>query len=86
MKKRHTEEQIIRFLSEADAGLPVKEVCRKHGCSEPSYYAWKAKFGGMNVFDEQRLKAIEAEHTKLKKLLANTMLEIDAMREVLKGR
>jgi putative transposase len=48
MKKRYTEEQIIAFLREADAGLPVKELCRKHGFSEPSYYAWKAKFGGMN--------------------------------------
>ncbi len=74
------------FLREADAGLPVKELCRKHGFSEPSYYAWKAKFGGMNVSDAQRLKALEAENTKLKKLLANSMLEIDAMREVLKGK
>jgi len=68
MKKRYTEEQIIGFLREADAGLPVKELCRKHGFSEPSYYAWKAKFGGMNVSDAQRLKALEAENTKLKKL------------------
>ncbi|MGE0348556.1 IS3 family transposase [Hydrogenophaga sp.] len=86
MKKRYTEEQIIGFLREADAGLPVKELCRKHGFSEPSYYAWKAKFGGMNVSDAQRLKSLEAENTKLKKLLANSMLEIDAMREVLKGK
>ena len=85
MKRRYTEEQIIGFLREADAGLAVKELCRKHGFSEPSYYAWKAKFGGMNVSDAQRLKALEAENTKLKKLLANSMLEIDAMREVLKG-
>jgi putative transposase len=49
MKKRYTEEQIIGFLREADAGLPVKELCRKHGFSEPSYYVWKAKLGGMNV-------------------------------------
>ena len=81
-----TEEQIIGLLREADAGLPVKEMCRKHGFSEPSYYAWKAKFGGMNVSDAQRLKALEAENNKLKKLLANSMLEIDAMREVLKGK
>ena len=76
MKKRYTEEQIIGFLREADAGMPVKELCRKHGFSEPSYYAWKAKFGGMNVSDAQRLKALEAENTKLKKLLANSMLEV----------
>lgn len=86
MKNRYTEEQIIGFLREADAGLPVKELCRKHGFSEPSYYAWKAKVGGMNVSDAQRLKLMEAENTKLKKLLAKSMLEIDAMREVLKGK
>ena len=83
MKKRYSEEQIIGFLSEADAGLPIKELCRKHGFSEPSYYAWKAKFGGMNVSDAQRLKALEAENSKLKRLLANSMLELDAMRVVL---
>lgn len=86
MKKRYTEEQIIGFLREADAGLPINELCRKHGFSEASYYGWKAKFGGMNVSDAQRLKALEAENSKLKRLLANSMLEVDAMREVLKGK
>jgi putative transposase len=86
MKKRFNEEQIIGFLREADAGLPIKELCRKHGFSEPSYYGWKAKFGGMSVSDAQRLKGLESENAKLKKLLANSMLEIDAMREVLKGK
>lgn len=86
MKKRYTEEQIIGLLREADAGLPVKELCRKHGFSEPSDYAWKAKFGGVKVSDAQRLKALEAENTKLKKLLANSMLEVDSMREVLKRK
>jgi putative transposase len=86
MKKRYTEEQMIGFLREADAGLPIKELCRKHGFSEASYYGWKAKFGGMNVSDAQRLKALEAENGKLKRLLANSMLEVDAMREVLKGK
>jgi putative transposase len=55
MKKRYTEEQVIGFLREDDVGLPVKELCRKHGFSEPSYYAWTAKFGGMNVSHAQRL-------------------------------
>ncbi len=64
----------------------MKELCRKHGFSEPGYYAWKAKFGGMNVSDAQRLKGLEAENAKLKKLLANSMLEIDAMRKVLRGK
>lgn len=86
MKKRYTEEQIIGFLREADAGLAIKDLCRKHGFSEGSYYAWKAKFGGMNVSDAQRLKTLDADNTKLKKLLANSMLEIDAMREVLRGK
>lgn len=83
MKKRYSEEQIIGFLREADAGLQVRELCRKHGFSEASYYGWKAKFGGMNVSDAQRLRALEAENSKLKRLLANSALEIDAMREVL---
>ena len=83
MKKRYTEEQIIGFLREADAGLPVKELCRKHGFSEPSYYAWKAKFGGMNVSDAQRLKALEAENGKLKRLLADTMLDNVALKDLL---
>ena len=86
MKKRFSDEQIIGFLREADAGLAVKELCRKHGFSEASYYGWKAKFGGMNVSEAQRLKSLETENAKLKKLLANSMLEIDAMREVLRGK
>jgi putative transposase len=85
-KKRFSEEQIIGFLREADAGLAIKELCRKHGFSEASYYGWKAKFGGMNVSEAQRLRSLEAENAKLKKLLANSMLEIDAMREVLRGK
>jgi putative transposase len=85
-KKRFSKEQIIGFLREADAGLAVKELCRKHGFSEASYYGWKAKFGGMNVSEAQRLRSLEAENAKLKKLLANSMLEIDAMREVLRGK
>lgn len=83
MKKRFTEEQIVGHLREADAGLAVKELCRKYGFSEASYYGWKAKFGGMSVSGAQRLKALEAENGKLKKLLANAMLEADAMKEVL---
>jgi putative transposase len=74
MKKRYTEEQIIGFLREADAGLAVKDLCRKYGFSEASYYGRKAKFGGMNVSEAQRLKALEAENSKLKRLLANSML------------
>lgn len=83
MKKRYSEEQIIGFLREADAGLPVKELCRKHGFSEPSDYAWNAKFGGMNVSDAQRLRALETENTKLKKLLAEAELDKSALKDLL---
>ena len=83
MKKRYTEEQIIGFLREADAGLPVKELCRKHGFSEPSYYAWKAKFGGMDVSEAKRLKALEEENAKLKRLYADAMLDNAGLKELL---
>lgn len=86
MKKRFTEEQIIGFLREADAGMPVKELCRRHGFSEASYYLWRAKFGGMDVSDAKRLKALEAENAKLKKLLAEAMLEREVTREVLRKK
>jgi putative transposase len=66
--------------------LKIKDLCRKHGFSQPSYYAWKAKFGGMGISDAKRLKELESENAKLKKLLANSMLEVDAMREVLRGK
>lgn len=75
MKKRFSEEQIIGFLREVDAGVPVKELCRKHGLSEASYYLGRNKFGGMEVSDAKRLKALEAENARLKKLLAESMLE-----------
>ena len=62
MKKRFTEEQIIGFLREAEAGLPIKELCRQHGFSEASYYLWRSKFGGMTVPDAKRLKELETEN------------------------
>ena len=65
MKKRFSEEQIIGFLREADAGMPIKDLCRRHGFSEASYYLWRGKFGGMDVSDAKRLKALEAENAKL---------------------
>lgn len=64
MKKRFTEEQIIGFLREVDAGMPLNEACRKHGFSEASYYVWQNKFGGMDVSDAKRLKALEAENAR----------------------
>lgn len=86
MKKRYTEEQIIGFLREADRGMAVKELCRKHGFSEASYYLWRGKFGGMDVSDAKRLKALEAESAKLKKLLAEAMLENEVMKEALRKK
>lgn len=86
MKKRFTEEQIIGFLREADQGVPVKELCRKHGFSEASYYLWRSKFGGMEVSDAKRLKALEAENAKLKKLLAEAMLENEVTKEALRKK
>lgn len=86
MKKRFTEEQIISFLREADAGLPVKELCRQHGFSESSYYLWRSKFGGMSVPDAKRLKELETENTRLKKLLAEQMLENEVIKDVLRKK
>ena len=73
MKKRFSEEQIIGFLREADAGMPVKDLCRRHGFSEASYYLWRGKFGGLSVSEAKRLKMLEAENAKLKKLLAEAL-------------
>jgi putative transposase len=86
MKKRFTEEQIIGFLREAEAGLPIKELCRRHGFSEASYYLWRTKFGGMSVSDAKRLKELETENTRLKKLLAEAMLENEVTREALRKK
>ena len=84
MKKRFTEAQIIGFLREAEAGVPVKELCRKHGFSEASYYLWRSKFGGMNVSDAKRLKELTTENARLKKLLAESLLENEVTREALR--
>jgi len=86
VKKRFSEEQIIGFLKEADSGVPIKELCRRHGFSEASYYLWRSKFGGMEVSDAKRLKALESENGRLKKLLAESMLEIEVTREVLRKK
>lgn len=73
MKKRFTEEQIIGFLREAEAGMPIPELCRKHAFSEASYYLWRNKFDGMSVSDAKRLKELEAENMRLKKRLAEAL-------------
>ena len=84
MKKRYTEEQIISFLREADKGIALKELCRKHGFSEASFYLWRSKYGGMDVSDARRLKALEAENARLKKLIAESMLENEVTKEALR--
>jgi putative transposase len=86
VKKRFSEEQVIGFLREADRGVPVRELCRKHGFSDASYYLWRSKFGGMDVSDAKRLKALEAENAKLKKLLAESVLETEVMKEALRKK
>ena len=82
-RKRFSEEQIIGILREHEAGAKAGDVARKHGISEATLYNWKAKFGGMDVSDARRLKALEEENSKLKKLLADTMLDNAVLKELL---
>jgi putative transposase len=74
-RSRFTEDQIIKVLREHEAGVKTADLCRKHGISEATFYNWKSKYGGMEVSDARRLKALEDENRKLKKLLAETMLD-----------
>lgn len=83
MKKRFLEEQIIGFLKQAEAGVSVKELCRQHGFSDASFYTWRAKFGGMSVPDAKRLKEFEAENAKLKRMLAESLLDAEALKVAL---
>lgn len=82
MKKRHSEEQIIRILREAErSGTSVREVCRQHNITEQTLYRWRNKYGGMDVADARRLKDLESENAKLKRLVAEQMLVIDGLKE-----
>ena len=85
MKKRFSEEQIIGFLREAEAGLPVKELCRKHGFSEASYYLWRSKFGGMSVPDAKRLKELETENQRLRRAVSDLTLDKMILAEAARG-
>lgn len=82
-KSRFTEEQIIGFLRQAEAGMPVKDLCRKGGFSDATFYKWRARFAGMDASDAKRLRELEAENTKLKKLLAEAHLDMHALKSVL---
>ena len=82
-RSRFTEEQIIGILREQEAGVPVADLCRKHGLSSPTFYKWKAKYGGMDVSEARRLKALEDENAKLKRMLADSMLDNVALKEPL---
>jgi len=81
-KSRYSEEQIIGFLKQAEGGMPIKELCRKGGFSDAAFYKWRAKYGGMDVSDARRLKELESENAKLKKLLAEAHLDIHALKGV----
>lgn len=82
-RSRFSEEQIIGILKEHQAGLSAAELCRKHGVSEATFYKWRSKYGGMEVSDAKRLKALEDENAKLKKLLAEQMMDVSTLREML---
>jgi putative transposase len=82
-KSRFSETQIVAILKEADAGLPVQEVCRKHGISSATYYNWKSKYGGLEASELKRIKELEAENARLKQMFADLSLENRAMKDLI---
>ncbi len=80
MKKRFNEQQIIAILKEAEADIPARELCRKHGISDATFYTWRKKYAGLDVSEARRLKALEDENARLKKLLAETLLDAEALK------
>lgn len=83
MKQRFSEEQIISILKQHESGVPISELCRQHNISSATFYKWKSKFGGMSVSEAQRLKQLEAENAKLKRIVADQALDIVALKDVL---
>ena len=82
-KSRFTESQIVSILKEVDAGMKVEQICRKHGISNATYYNWKSKYGGMEASDVKRLKALEEENARLKKMFADLSLEHEAVKDLI---
>jgi putative transposase len=82
-RSRYSDEQIIGILKQHQAGVGAKELCRKHGISDATFYKWRSKYGGMDVPDARKLKALEEENRKLKKLLAETVLDASTLKEML---
>ncbi len=82
-RSRYSEEQIIGILREQEAGMATSELCRRHGISDATFYKWKAKYGGMEVSDAKRLRGLEDENRRLKKLLAEAMLDNAALKDIL---
>ena len=80
---RFTESQIVSILKEADAGMSVKEICRKHGISSPTFYKWKARYGGLGASELKRIKELEAENAKLKRMYADKAMEADALKDLI---
>ena len=85
-KSRFTESQIVAILKEADAGMKVQELCRKHGVSDATYYKWKSKYGGMEASDLKRVRELEAENARLKRMYADLALENTAMKDLIKKK
>jgi putative transposase len=81
-RSKYSEEQIVRILKEADAGIKITDLCRKYGFSEPTYYNWKAKYGGMSISDVKRLKQLEDENRRLKQIVADLTLDNQALKAV----
>ena len=85
-RKRHTEEQIINVLKEAESGMKTPDICRKHGISDATFYKWKNKFGGMDVSEARRLRQLEDENRRLKTMVADQALDIQALKSVLEKK
>ncbi len=85
-KARFTETQIIGILKEADAGIPIKEICRTHGISDATYYNWKSKYGGMSASDLKRMKEMERENAQLKRMYADVAMENRALKDLIEKK